>query len=96
MVDFLDGTPEAVSEHCKEADPTELSIRGAHRWLVHGLEDDTVPPEFSRDYVAQKKKARESAELLELPDAGHFYLIDPSSKAFPQVRSTVLASLAAS
>jgi len=51
-----------------------------------------VPPEFSRDYVAQKKKSGESAELLEIPHAGHFDLIDPASEAFKQVSSAVGAA----
>jgi pimeloyl-ACP methyl ester carboxylesterase len=49
-----------------------------------------VPPEFSRAYAARKKKAGEAAELIEIPRAGHFDLIDPASKAFEQVRSVVL------
>jgi len=61
---------------------------------LHGSEDDTVPPEFSRDYVLQKKKAGESAELQEIPHAGHFDLIDPASAAFKQVTSTVLTVVA--
>jgi len=93
--EFLGGTPDAVPEHYREADPTELDIPQARQWLIHGSEDATVAPEFSRDYRARKTKAGESAELLEIPQAGHFDLIDPASKAFEQVTKTVLAALAA-
>src|ERR1022692_3803353 len=51
VVEFLGGKPEAVPEHYREADPMELSIPQARQWLIHGREDDTVPPEFSRDYA---------------------------------------------
>jgi pimeloyl-ACP methyl ester carboxylesterase len=71
----------------------ELSIPQARQWLLHGSEDDTVPPEFSRDYVTQKKKTGESVQLLEIPRAGHFDVIDPASEAFKQVTSTVLAAV---
>jgi acetyl esterase/lipase len=91
--EFLDGNPDAVPEHYREADPMELSIPNARQWLLHGKDDDTVPPEFSRDYVTQKKKAGESAELLEIPRTGHFELIDPASEAFKQVASTVLTAV---
>jgi len=94
VVEFLGGKPDAVSEHYREADPMELSIPHARQWLLHGRDDDIVPPEFSRDYVTQKKKAGESAELLEIPHAGHLELIDPASEAFMQVKSTVLTALA--
>jgi acetyl esterase/lipase len=94
VAEFLGGKPDAVPEHYQEADPMEFSIRHARQWLVHGSDDDTVPPQFSRNYVMQKKKAGESAELLEIPHAGHFDLIDPTSEAFGQVRSTVLTAVA--
>jgi len=93
VAQFLGGKPDAVPEHYREADPMELSITQARQWLLHGAEDDTVPPEFSRDYVGRKRKAGESAELLEIPHAGHFELIDPASEAFQQVKSTVLTAV---
>jgi hypothetical protein len=52
-----------------------------------------VPPALSREYVMQKKKAGEAVELLEIPDAGHFELIDPASEGFKQVTSTVLTAV---
>jgi acetyl esterase/lipase len=92
--EFLGGKPDAVPEHYREADPMEFSIPHARQWLLHGSEDDTVPPEFSRDYVMKKKKEGEAVQLLEIPRAGHFDLIDPASEAFQQVKSTVLTAVA--
>jgi acetyl esterase/lipase len=93
VAEFLGGKPDAVPEHYREADPMELSIPHARQWLLHGKDDDTVPPEFSRNYAMQKKKAGESADLLEIPHAGHFELIDPASEAFSQVTKTVLTAV---
>jgi acetyl esterase/lipase len=94
VAEFLDGKPDAVPDHYREADPMELAIPRARQWLLHGSEDDTVPPEFSRDYVTSKKKADESVQLLEIPHAGHFELIDPASKAFGQMKAAVATALA--
>jgi acetyl esterase/lipase len=94
VAEFLGGKPDAVPEHYREADPVELSITRAQQWLVHGSEDDTVPPDFSRDYVTQKKKTSETVQLLQIPHAGHFDLIDPVSMAFGEVKSTVLTAVA--
>lgn len=101
VVEFMGGKPEAVPDHYREANPMELSIPGAHQWLIHGMEDDVVPIDLSADYVKAKTSAKkapegkiEHAELLELRHAGHFDLIDPSSEAFKQVTATVLAAVA--
>jgi acetyl esterase/lipase len=93
VVEFLSGTPEEVPEHYREANPTELKIPQARQWLIHGADDDTVPVEFSRDYVAQKKKIGETVDLVEIPLCGHFDVIDPESVAFRQVTAAVLSAL---
>jgi acetyl esterase/lipase len=93
VVEFLGGTPEEVPEHYREADPMELEIPHARQWLLHGSDDDTVPVEVSRDYVAQKKKIGETVDLVEIPRCGHFDVIDPESVAFKQVADAVLSAL---
>ena len=92
VVEFLGGTPDAVPEHYREADPMELKIPQARQWLIHGTDDDTVPVEFSRNYVEQKKSS-ESVQLIEITRCGHFELIDPGSAAFKQVTAAVLSAL---
>jgi len=84
VVEFLGGTPAEVADHYREADPMKLAI-GARQWLVHGAEDDVVPPAFSRDYVSTKKKTKEDARLVEIAGAGHFEVVDPRSGAWKAV-----------
>lgn len=100
VVDFLGGKPDAVPEHYREADPMELSIPRARQWVLHGKEDDVVPPEFSREYVRCKTNAKtapagkvENVELVEIARAGHFELIDPAAEAFRQVTAATLAAV---
>lgn len=94
VVEFLHGSPAEVPDHYREADPMELSLAHARQWLIHGSADDTVPPVFSRDYVAEKQnrrgKEKEGAHLLEISGAGHFDLIDPQSNAWKKVEETVV------
>jgi acetyl esterase/lipase len=90
VVDFLGGKPNEVPEHYHEADPMHLKIPKAVQWLIHGLADDTVPANFSRDYVQHKKAGGEDAHLLEIATASHFDLIDPRSAAWPKVEQTIL------
>jgi pimeloyl-ACP methyl ester carboxylesterase len=72
----------------------KLSIPQARQWLIHGSADDVVPADFSRDYVAAKQiragKQKEDAQLLEIPGASHFDLIDPRTPAWKQVEQTIL------
>jgi acetyl esterase/lipase len=93
VVEFLHGTPDEVPDHYREADPMQLSIPQALQWLIHGSADDTVPVEFSHDYVASKQKlsdkAKEDVHLLEIADADHFDLIDPRSQAWKKVEEIV-------
>jgi acetyl esterase/lipase len=91
-VEFLGGTPAEVGDHYKEADPMRLTI-AARQWLVHGAEDDVVPPAFSRDYVAAKQKMREDARLVEIAGAGHFELVDPRSGAWKDVEKVVMEAV---
>ena len=93
VVEFFGGKPDVVPDHYREADPMELSIPRTRQWVLHGREDEVVPPEFSRDYASRKKRAGESVELAEIPHAGHFDLIDPGSEAFKWVTSSVSAAI---
>jgi len=97
VVEFLRGKPSEVPDHYREADPMQLSLPHARQWLIHGLADDVVPSDFSRDYVGAKQqrtgKEKEDANLLEIPRAGHFDLIDPRTEAWKRVEQTVLELL---
>lgn len=48
--------------------------------LAHGTEDDRVPVDYSRAFAEAA-----GAELLELPGAGHFELIDPRTPEWAAV-----------
>jgi len=93
VVEFLGGKPADVADHYHEADPTNLPIPQARQTLIHGSADDVVPPAFSRDYVEKKKKRKEDAALMEIPEADHFAMIDTRSAAWPQIEARVLELL---
>ena len=72
----------------------QLAIPKVTQWLVHGKEDDDVPPDFSRHYAEAKRKRGEDVRLLELEKTGHFDVIDPRTVAWKQIERTVLQILA--
>lgn len=80
--DLIGGMPAEVPDRYALADPAVLPRPPVSVTLVHGTADDRVPVEMSRMFPA--------SELIEIPGAGHFDLIDPQAEAWP----TVLAALA--
>jgi acetyl esterase/lipase len=98
VVEFLRGTPGEVPDHYREADPMQLSIPQTRQWLIHGSDDDVVPPDFSREYALAKQKRvgkeKEDAHLLEIVGTGHFDLIDPRTSAWKRVEEAVLQLVA--
>lgn len=87
--EFLGGPPERVPDHYREASPIDLDIH-CPQLLVHGTQDDIVPIAMSREYVIAKEGKKEHVQLLELPKAGHFEIVDPASGAWAQVQKKVL------
>lgn len=81
VIDYLGGTPTDVPERYADADPMRLSI-STKQVVVHGLDDEDVPPEMSRSYVATKNKAGEQVVLVEPANIDHFNVIDPLSEAY--------------
>lgn len=74
---FLGGTPEELPDVYDVLTPFDAKVPVI---VLHGDADDRVPIEMSRDYAS-----RHRAELRELPNTGHFELIDPDSTAWPKV-----------
>jgi len=80
--DFLgesaDGRPDL--------DPVRLDPPGAPVWIVHGELDAVVPIASAHSY----RRAHPGTEVVALPAAGHFALIDPLDPAWPVVRDRLL------
>jgi dipeptidyl aminopeptidase/acylaminoacyl peptidase len=89
VAEFLGGTPKAIPEHYEDADPMRLAVAKARQIVLHGADDDVVPPEFSRKYVEEKKGRGEDVTLVDIPKTGHYELIDPRSAPWTQVLDSV-------
>jgi acetyl esterase/lipase len=78
---FLGGEPQHLPERYAVASPVALTPLGVSQVLVHGRDDDIVPPAQSEGYAA---RAGEEAELV-LFDGDHFDVIDPGHLAWQAV-----------
>jgi acetyl esterase/lipase len=89
VAELLGGSPENQPKRYHLASPIELLPLGVPERLLHGTRDDVVPIEISRRFQAAAAAAGDDARLIELPDAGHFDLIDPRTRAWTQVEAAV-------
>ena len=87
---LLGGSPEQMGERYDQASPLSLLPLETPQVLVVGV-DDGVMPKQSRDaYIAAARAAGDAAEVIVVPDAGHFEVIAPTTAAWPTVRDQVL------
>lgn len=77
----LDLDDGAVNDFLGKHDATPYQPMTDGAVIIHGTEDKTVPIEVSNAYAARHPGTR----LITLPGEGHFALIDPLSRAWPNV-----------
>ena len=77
-----------------EASPRALVPLGVPQLLVHGADDRIVPITQSERYATAARTAGDEVELLLIPGAGHFDLIDPSSPAWTATAARLIDRLA--
>jgi acetyl esterase/lipase len=82
VADLLGGTPADVPERYASSSPAALCPLGVPQLLVHGGLDESVPVAQSRTYAGRARAHGDDVELVELPDADHFDVIDPGHAAW--------------
>jgi acetyl esterase/lipase len=91
---FLGGTPDQHPARYAAASPAALLPTGIRQTLIHGTQDDSVPFAISRDYADAARAAGDPVELITLPGAGHFEIVDPRTDEWRTVPRVVRAALA--
>lgn len=92
--ELLGGSPAEYPERYHDASPAALLPLGVPQIVLHGTDDGPVPFGISQSYVEQAVAAGDEAQLVALPNAHHFELIDPSSREWPAVVAAVQDLLA--
>jgi acetyl esterase/lipase len=82
---------EPSNELYAAASPIERLPLGVPSLLIHGDDDENVPIDQSRSYLAAAVAAGDTCELRELPGAEHFEVIDPAGRAWPILRDRLLS-----
>lgn len=90
---FIGGTPTEEPERYQLASPINQLPLHLPTVLIHGDADDKVPVELSRAYYQKAKNLGAVVDLVELPNVGHFELIDANNAAWQVVKDTVVQLL---
>jgi acetyl esterase/lipase len=69
---LLGGTPDAVPNRYEQSSPLQRLPLGIPQVFIQGERDSIVTPASVRAYVDAAKHAGDSAELLAIPQIGHF------------------------
>jgi acetyl esterase/lipase len=91
VTDFL-GDPDRQPRRYGEASPAARLPIGVPQLLVHGLTDRHVPIVLTRAYKRMARAAGDDVEMIEIPDADHFRMIDPGDPAWTTLMSALRAS----
>ena len=82
---LLGGGPDDVPDRYAAASPAALIPIGVSVLLVHGGRDEIVPASQSHTYADAARAAGDSVEVVDLPGADHFDLVEPEDPAWAAV-----------
>jgi len=88
-VELLGGTARQQPARYADASPAEHLPLRVPAVIVHGTKDNVVPLAMNRGFVDRARKAGGDIRLVMPEDADHFDVIDPRSKAWPQVLEAI-------
>ncbi len=94
IANFMGGTPDQVPERYRSGDPGMLVPIATPQWLVQGSEDDQIPPGVPRRWAENGTRLGDNVTVDLIEGADHFDVVDPQSRAWPQVRAALLAAFA--
>lgn len=86
---FVGATPEENPGLYRLANPIERLPAKTRLRLIHGDADPTVPMELQERFETRARSLGDDIQLIRLPGAGHFELIDPRTQQWRVVENTV-------
>jgi acetyl esterase/lipase len=83
---FMGGGPEQFPDRYALGSPAALLPLGIPQFLIHGLDDSTVPATLSAAYAERALSLGDEAEYIPLPGTSHMDMIDPHGLAFAEIK----------
>jgi acetyl esterase/lipase len=88
---LLGGEPTEHPDRLPRTSPIAMPASGIRELLVYGGRDPIVPPSQAERYAAHRSGG--DVQLIGLPCAGHFELVDPSHDSWTEIHRAVLLAL---
>jgi acetyl esterase/lipase len=85
----------APSDRLADVSPAMLPPPDSPIVMVSGVLDRLVPPYVARDYARARQGQVGSVRLVDIPEAGHFDLVAPSTPAWAEIRRLIETALEA-
>src|SRR5262245_33026873 len=87
-------TAAAPANPYAEISPAALPPPAIPVVMISGIVDRLIPPYLAHDYArALRRKGAPPVELVDIPDAGHFDLVTPGTRAWQEVGTRIAAAL---
>ncbi|MEO7030266.1 MAG: alpha/beta hydrolase [Acidobacteriaceae bacterium] len=96
VIRLMGGLPGEVEDRYHAANPGDLLPLGVPQMLFQGSDDDQIPPTLPGRWADNARRQGDQATVTIIPNADHFDVVDPESKAWPIISAAILHSLAVS
>lgn len=83
--ELMGGTPDDIPERYRQASPVYLPLMNVPRLLLTGTKDPIVPSLHVNRYLIGRPDPDSLLQAREIRRAGHFEVIAPGSRAWPEV-----------
>jgi acetyl esterase/lipase len=90
VYNLMGGSPAEFGDRYRAGNPGDLLPLGVPQVLIQGSEDDQIPPELPGRWAEMARRQGDIVEVVMIPSADHFDVIDPQSKAWATVQAAVL------
>jgi acetyl esterase/lipase len=90
---LLGADSRTVRSRRLQANPADMPRSHVRQVLIAGDADRFETPALRDGYVARARAKQEEIEVISIPGAGHFDVVNPKSAAWPTVKRALLAML---
>ncbi len=89
VVELMGGKPADVPDRYRAGNPGDLLPLNLPQMLLQGSDDDQIPPRLPERWAENARRQGDPVSVTIIPGADHFDVVDPQSKAWPQIAAAM-------